>query len=530
MPLTKYQKYAIRRVLAGKSTYIAGDAGTGKSFVIGKLHEAATKRGWNCVITSTSGISASHIPGAWTFQSWSGVGMMDRPLKELYYRVMRNKEAIARIRAVDILVIEEVSMMSDKDMTILGIIIQAVRREKTLGLFGSVIMVPVGDMFQLPPPGGQGHNYAFEGKVWAKMGPSVVLKKSFRQKNAKFFRILGKIKVGNIDAEVKEAILSRLTLEGSNLVVNGTTIRPSILYSKKDGVRRKNNDEFSKLIKSGETPHEYTSNYKYETMSLVDLTLREKSSLRAIIDKSTALCEEMIMLCKGCQVILTKNKRDLGLSNGSRGTVIGFSGKYRWPIVQFVSYPTPLIIRPQKWTIEVGDHTVTKTQIPLKWAWALTIHKSQGMSLDFVQTNLGRSIFACGQVYVALSRARTLAGLFIEEMTWKSFSLVSAIVLEFHKKCLAEQVDPSTVVWTEHERNLLKYGKGGKPKSTLKLGKTASKTTTPVSPETTLPVHSLTETLAKIHKKSIRISPGGPYNKKSIQISPPPYSKTESKI
>jgi ATP-dependent DNA helicase PIF1 len=248
------------------------------------------------------------------------------------------------------------------------------------------------------------------------------------QDNHELQKVLNKIRIGVVDEEVKLLLNSCLNRELTN--VNG--IVPTLLFSRKNMVSEYNEKELEKIINSNQEHHEFIA--KYQFSKKVSETAKEY--LKDLINQQYQI-DENITLSKHSQVMLNINLPEKGLANGSRGIIIDFNPINHNPIVKFLNN-IELEIALHEYTID-GDNgeVVKKIQMPLILAWAITIHKAQGMSLEFVRTDIGSSIFEYGQAYVVLSRITNLNGLSLINI---DFSKIKAhpLIIEFYNK-IAEQ-------------------------------------------------------------------------------------------
>jgi ATP-dependent DNA helicase PIF1 len=187
-------------------------------------------------------------------------------------------------------------------------------------------------------------------------------------------------------------------------MTNENGIIPTLLFSKKNMVIKHNNEELQKLINDGKENYSYTSYYEF-SKNIKD----ESKEFYTELINSQYNVEDIVICAKNAQVMLTINMPEEGLANGSRGIIISFS-KDKYPIVMFLNGKT-IEIKPHSYTIDENKDIVTKVQIPLILSWAITIHKAQGMTLEFLRTDIGNSIFEYGQAYVVLSRIKDLNGL-----------------------------------------------------------------------------------------------------------------------
>jgi ATP-dependent DNA helicase PIF1 len=353
--LSTEQEYAFEQFKQGKNIFITGPGGSGKSELIRRM--ATYPFTQVCAMTGCAAVLLEC--NAKTVHSWAGIGIGDKPIDEIIQSMKkRNKDMWKETQC---LIVDEVSMMSDTLFELLDSISKRLRR--SIQPFGGMQVVFVGDFYQLPPIE---NTFCFESPLWS-MFEEIKLTKIFRQKDEIYQKILNQIRIGRITRSSLDILTTRVQV-------------PSIPCTKLFPIRQQvdhiNQTEYAKL-----TGKEYTY---------------------TAIGKSSR-CEPCIKLKEGCRVMHTINHEHL--CNGSLGVVIGFEV---YPIVQFVHGIE--IIRPYTWKYD------DVTQLPLVHAWAMTIHKAQGCSLDCAEIDAGSGIFECGQTYVALSRVRNLEGLYLTSL------------------------------------------------------------------------------------------------------------------
>ncbi len=411
--LTKLQKKFFRDFFSGRNIFLTGPAGTGKSFCVSLLFKFLDVNGIFYGKTATTGVAALNIGGC-TVHSWSGMGLAEENGMELLERVAENKKASARIKHSKVLVIDEISMAKADLVDKLDIVCQYIRNNGKP--FGGIQVVFVGDFMQLPPvfKNFEAENYAFESVAWKDADVKTIhLTEIVRQHGEPHFAtFLNQVRMGMAtDYTLLMGCVDR------TFPTDG--IKPVKLFCKNVDVSRFNHDELRK-IKSDSKFYHAMDTGSDQWVQFFDKNCPAPTDLELRI---------------GAQVILLVNLDvAAGLVNGSVGTVTNFYDN----CVDVTFASGPQIIEVHKWEVKQNEYDAltgkmkkvvlaSRTQLPLKLAWALTIHKSQGSTLDRAEIDVSEA-FAAGQVYVALSRVRNLSSLKI-----RSFSPHKVKV---SKKCL----------------------------------------------------------------------------------------------
>jgi ATP-dependent DNA helicase PIF1 len=422
--LTLKQLEAFEYIKSGKNVFITGPAGCGKSFIINyfvKYYKSLTlNHELKLYITSTTGISSLLIGGT-TIHSFAGIGFGDKSVDYYIRKINNNEFLLSKWCLIKILIIDEISMLHPDILIKLEEIARKVRRNNKK--FGGIQIILSGDFLQLPAV--KSNLFCFEIELW-----DLLIDKTFyfdeimRQKNKDFQNVLNKIRIGVVDDNVKEILNSCLN---KNLT-NEYGIKPTLLFSKKFNVENVNNLELEKLLDNNEINYNYKSKYKY-----VNINEEYYDTYKKLLNSNIDVPDEII-LSIGTQVMLTVNNLDTILANGSRGIIIGFSNK-KLPIVQFLNGIIKEI-NYYKWPLEQNlinktKPNITKKQLPLILAWALSIHRLQGSSIDYAEIDIGTSIFEFGQSYVALSRVKTLDGLSITDISYKKIKSHPHVILYY---------------------------------------------------------------------------------------------------
>lgn len=396
--LTPKQQLVIDKVLSGENVLITGEAGTGKTHLLRYLLDEILGNDSGTYVCAMTGIAAVPIGGT-TLHSFAGIGV-DAPDPAQFVapllKVKNHPRARKWLRCKR-LVIDEISMLSGDLFTRLDQIARRLRRNPSQP-FGGIQLVLCGDFMQLPPIG-VGASYCFQSPEWeAAIGSrnTVVLDTIFRQRDPAFTRILNEVRMANLSPE-SVAILKAC---GEKIANTARGIVPTRLYCTRKDCDAENS---SKL---GAIP---------ERARIFDA--QDDGSLATEQLNKCMMAPQVLHLKHGAQVMLISNLSvEEGLVNGSRGVVHSFSDAGN-PIVRFTDTDEQkrendeVEIMPYTFQVKSGGSEIaSRTQIPLVLAWALTIHKSQGMSLNRVDIDF-TGMFAEGQAYVALSRARALKGM-----------------------------------------------------------------------------------------------------------------------
>ena len=401
--LSPAQSAVVNAFEKGKNLFITGGAGSGKSYLLSFLKRNYASRGLE--VTASTGIAAVNIGGT-TIHSWAGIGLANLPIEQIIDNIFTAKFSRVRrkIKQAKALAIDEVSMISREVFEILNKVFQAVREnDKPMG---GIQILLFGDFLQLPPVnrGANYFNFCFNSQAWRDLDlQAVVLDGSFRQGDKNFVKILNNLRIGTLDKSDREVLESRISVSDDG------AIRPTILTTHNLKVEEINALELKKI------PRE----------EIVHVAEYFGEPARIEFLKKNCLAAEMLKLKVGAQVMMIKNTyQKEGIINGSLGVVRDFSSRKSHPVVEFENKKI-ITIAPEEWLIERFDNekkiVVTEagvSQVPLILAWAMTIHKSQGLTLDKISCDLSDA-FSPGQVYVALSRARCLEGVFIKSINFE---------------------------------------------------------------------------------------------------------------
>lgn len=384
------QEIAFKILCSGENVFLTGSAGTGKTFVINQYIQYLRERGIEPAIVAPTGIAASHIGGK-TIHSFFSVGIREY-IDDYYLRWMKRQTFLdKRMKNMKVLIIDEISMVSPELFFSMDRILRAFKDEEKP--FGGVQVVLSGDFFQLPPVAKTPRELKFvwQTQLWQEANLKICyLKEKFRQEeNNQLINILDEIRSGEVSEESMEIFRTRYKKK----LANDFTITK--LYTHNVDVNKINDGELDKL--SGKA-------FVFEAE-----TKGSKQNIEKIFKSS--LVSQEVKLKTGATIIFIKNNYEKDYINGTLGKIIGFQNKTNFPIVE-VFDGRKIIATPEEWLWEddKGKIKAIVKQLPIKLAWALTIHKSQGMTLDAAEIDLSKT-FEIGQGYVALSRIKSIEGL-----------------------------------------------------------------------------------------------------------------------
>lgn len=402
------QQLAWDKYIKGENIFITGPGGNGKSYFIQKVYKHAIKNNMNIAVTAMTGCAALLLNcNAKTVHSWGNIGLGNESPEKLVDKIKKYKKLNIWLKT-DILVIDEVSMLSDELFELLNNVSKIIRRNDSY--FGNMQLIFSGDFHQLPPIQ---KKFCFESPLWKEVFKNeIIFKQNFRQKgDTTYQNILNEIRNGTLSQESKD-ILKKCINKKSNSI-----IKPTILFPIKQLSEQLNEKE---NLKINSKEYIYSMCYNRETNSKSILQELEKQ-------KKNIMNEETLILKIGSQVMCTINlDQELGIINGSQGKVIDFNEKNE-PIVKFDYNNIIIPIQKHTWYNDIYEEYGIQ-QIPLILSWAITIHKSQGITIEYANINIGSNIFECGQSYVALSRVKSLDGLFIQNIDFSKIRSNNKVV------------------------------------------------------------------------------------------------------
>jgi ATP-dependent DNA helicase PIF1 len=434
--LTSEQRNVLQYLLEGKSGFLTGGGGVGKSYLLSAIYtqlpgmrkrlDGKLLRIQMCALTGCAALLLGHK--AKTVHSWAGIGLGKGTVQELYTKIKRNSKAIKNWHGTDLLIIDEISMMTGELFDKLNALAKRIRSDKRP--FGGMQVLLVGDFFQLPPvTRNEEVVFAFESEAWKEIMGNAMnamlaeLTVIQRQKDEVFQAILREARVGALTPGSCTILRAHQGLDW-----RANKIKPTLLFPRRMEVEMINDSNLRSL--TGQR-HMYHATIAYDGKMPAGFTEKDEGFQRALqsFDNESAYAVDLELACEAQVMLIANLDPELGLVNGSRGVITEFCGGL--PMVEFVN-GVKKTIGQHAWPIE-GYEFVSRSQIPLRLAYACTIHRSQGSSLDAALVDIGPGTFEYGQAYVALSRARSLEALYVHDFDPTAFRAHPKVV-EFYRK------------------------------------------------------------------------------------------------
>lgn len=384
------QGLALEILLSGQSVLLTGPAGTGKTFVLNQFIKLAKYQGKHVSVTATTGLAATHLGGT-TIHAWSGIGVSDYLPNNFAEHVAKGRREI--IEKTDILIIDEISMLHDYRLDMVDEACRLVRRKDEP--FGGIQVVLSGDFFQLPPVNrgdSRAGSFVVNSKVWQELDPVILyLDEQFRQHEGDMLLdILTSLRAGDLRRRHAEALLARTD------VAPPLDAKLTELHTTNVDVDRINEQQLVKLEGDELIYQQHSTGADNYVENL----------------QRSVLAPSVLTLKQGALVMAVKNDVSRRYANGSIGTVVDFEPGTEYPVVEFLNGKT-VTMQPDTWELRDGDKKrASISQVPLRLAWAITVHKSQGMTLDAARIDL-RKAFVPGMGYVALSRVKNIDNLYL---------------------------------------------------------------------------------------------------------------------
>ncbi|MES2749345.1 MAG: helix-turn-helix domain-containing protein [Patescibacteria group bacterium] len=398
------QARALDILKTGANVFLTGEPGAGKTYVINQYIAWLEAAGLHVAVTASTGIAATHI-GGMTIHAWSGVGARDTINQYDLDQIMTREKVVKRMKKAQVLIIDEISMIDGTMLDMVDVITRTARGRGDA--FGGLQVIFVGDFFQLPPVTKMGNmmRYGFESRAWENARPLICyLSDQFRQEDEQLLALLTSIRRNEIEEE-------HYTLLNEQTDIAYENIEPTRLYTHNADVDLVNNTKLAALPGKPKT-------FKMHGRG-------SKPLLEGLV--KNCLSPDTLILKEDAMVMCTKNNFEAGYVNGTLAKVVDFERETGLPIIE-TTEGKRIVMNTTTWdVIEDGKTLASVEQIPLRLAWAITVHKSQGMSLDAVEVDLSKA-FVFGQGYVALSRVRTLAGLKVLGLSANALSVDPKIV------------------------------------------------------------------------------------------------------
>ena len=450
------QQLCLDKYLKGENMFITGPGGTGKSFLIKNIVADAEEKKKIIKVCALTGCAAILLQcKATTLHMFSGIGLASKKNVEIVEELFTKKRhKLKNWRGLEILIIDEVSMMSLKILLLLDLIARKFYKKNVP--FGGLQVIFTGDFYQLSPVFSNYNEkekekeegmYCFEHELWNQLFTKenqIVLKTIYRQNDELLLKVLKYVRKGQISPSTKAILQSRIfNDEDLDLIKKEKVL--TILSPIKRDVEHINAKEYLKLD-SSET--EITHNLFYVDLSaknndcekekngvyMFELLLKSNEHLKREYDFLAAniIAEKCLKLKIGTHVMCVVNINvcgELHIANGSQGIIVGFN-EDNLPYVKFNNSKEPILIDYYIWKSEVHK-SIGVSQIPLIYSWAITIHKAQGLTLENAIIDIGSNIFAYGQTYVALSRLKSLDGLYLTSFDYSKIKC-NPLVKEFY--------------------------------------------------------------------------------------------------
>ncbi len=398
------QEQALQILKTGANVFLTGEPGAGKTHTVNAYVDYLRSSEVEPAITASTGIAATHI-GGMTIHSWSGIGIKNKLDKYDLDKIASSEYISKRVRKTKVLIIDEISMLPPHTLDMVDMVCREIKQNPEA--FGGIQVVLVGDFFQLPPifkkditthkqssllgDKESNANFSYDSSAWGRAQfITCYLSEQYRQDDKKFLTVLNAIRKNKVEQEHMNHITARY-IDMDDMPEHTTK-----LFSHNVDVDRVNNTELEKLDGGSR---------------IFEMLATGNDKLVETIKKS-CLSPEMLELKVGAVVMCTKNNQKEKYVNGTLGVVVGFEEFNGNPIIE-TREGKQIAIAPMDWSVEEnGKIRAQVTQVPLRLAWAITVHKSQGMSLDAAVMDLSQ-VFEYGQGYVALSRVRRLSGLYL---------------------------------------------------------------------------------------------------------------------
>lgn len=383
------QDQALYLMGSGRSVFLTGPAGSGKTYVLNQVINKLRNEGKEVAVTASTGIAATHI-GGMTIHSWSGLGIRDSLTPHDLSWLADNSRLLKRYNMTDVLIIDEVSMLHGSRLDMINQVAKLLRQNQEP--FGGMQVILTGDLFQLPPVNRSSatDDFVHTSATWQELNPAICyLTSQYRQQEGELLRLLEALRDDDFNEFHAETLQERVGLTPAD------ELSVTRLFTHNANVDLINDQQLAKL-------NTETRQYEMDTGG-------RKPYIESL--QKSVLAPELLELKVGAEVMFVANNFVSGFANGTRGKIVDFEDG--WPMVRLQTGRRVIKVEPHIWRYEEdGKERAYVSQLPLRLAWAITIHKSQGMSLDAALIDLSKA-FTYGMGYVALSRVRSIDGLYL---------------------------------------------------------------------------------------------------------------------
>jgi len=442
--LNEQQAEVLEKYINGENVFITGPGGSGKTYLIKAIVKHAEENERKIQVCALTGCASILLNcKATTLHRFAGIGLANKPIEDVVSDLFIKRYKLKNWYNLKTLIIDEVSMMSLKLLLILDIITRKIYNKPDLP-FGGLQVIFSGDFYQLPPIQSsdeekEASQFCFEHKLWNETFPQenqIILNAIFRQEETEFLKVLKYVRRGKITHSTK-AILENRVHTGDQLEKIRQEKVVTIISPYKKDVDYINAKSYSELgddvekrtykikfIQGSSSKKKQENSINSINNDLHELLVSSNASLKQDYEflANNIMANKEIELKIGTHVMCIANLAlncENQIANGSQGIVTGFRNDL--PVIQFNNIKEPICMEYYVWNSETNKK-VAVAQIPLIYAWAITIHKSQGVTLDAAIMNIGANIFEYGQTYVALSRVKTLAGLYLSSFDYTKIS------------------------------------------------------------------------------------------------------------
>lgn len=425
------QKAAFDSYLNGENIFMTGGGGTGKTFIIKRIYKHAKNNNRRISVTALTGVASILLDcNGTTIHSWSGIGIANKPDIQILNKIIRSKFYRENWENTDILIIDEISMMSARIFELLNQLGQRIRHNRRP--FGGIQIIFSGDFFQLPPV--KETIFCFESPYFMNSFDTIIyLNKIYRQTDSIYKKLLMNMRKGLITKSSIKLLNEKLS-QTSDEIMNDSQITRLVPTKQK---AQDINEFFINKIKEKKYIYKRTYKETYDTLSpkdkaKFDLMSETEKELEYKFIKESTLTEERLELKMGAFVMCIANiDLELKIANGSTGVVIGFTDE-KYPIINFGTENTSnVVIGKREWKSE-NIPGISVYQLPLILAWGITIHKAQGLTLERAIVDVGKDLFEAGQMYVALSRLKSLEGLYLKDFNVENLK-INRNVIKFYE-------------------------------------------------------------------------------------------------